>query len=247
MRLSKVVCFVVTLILAAPIASAPGAEADALVLKNQHVLRELRRVDGSWRTVRFARADGSDAIAVESDEFHILPLDSEQGWTVADYVAIGPPVREEAEGVSTVCIAYRQRRPLPARAPQQVTMTYTLGEGPTHYKTVALVMQEGDVVDRLQIERFSTEQRASRGGFGQPVFIANWFFGIEYPGFYSWHSNGCTAANGYAVRPTTRPPTFASPPRATYSTPSALTGRAKHSSLSRWAATPLIRRDRLQV
>jgi len=170
---------------------AAHAESDSLILKNQHVLRELRLVDETWRTVRFARADGGDAIAVDSDEFHILPLDSEQGWTISDYVAIGSPVREEQVGSETVRISYRQRRPLPKPAPRQVTVTYTLGTGPCHHKTVALAMNEGDTIDRLQVERLSTDQKAARGGFAQPVFIGNWFFGVDYPAFYSWHSDGC--------------------------------------------------------
>lgn len=45
-------------------------------------------------------------------------------------------------------------------------------------------------VDRLQVLRFSTPRRATRGGEGQPVFIGNWFFGMDYPGFYSRHSDG---------------------------------------------------------
>jgi len=191
MRLSKLGTLIITLIIAATAGSARGSEAESLVLKNKHVQRELRRVDGSWRTIRFARADGSDAIEVQSDEFHILPLDSEQGWTVANYVATGPPVRSEADGVMTVRVSYRQRQPLPEPAPKQVTVAYALGTGPTHHKTVSLAMKEGQIIDRLQVERFSTAQQASRGGFGQPVFIGNWFFGIEYTGFFSWHSNDC--------------------------------------------------------
>ena len=159
MRLSNFGGFIVTLMLVATAGSARGAEADSLVLKNRYVLRELRRVDGSWRTMRFARADGSDAIDVQSDEFHILPLDSERGWTIADYVATGQPIRQEADGATVVRISYRQRRPLPEPAPKQVTVTYTLGTGPTHHKTVSLAMKEGQIIDRLQVERFSTAQQ----------------------------------------------------------------------------------------
>jgi len=190
MTLSNFRGFSAILIIAATTGLTLAAEADSLILENGYVLRELRCVDGSWRTVRLARSDGSDAIDVQSDEFHILPLDSERGWTVADYVAIGQPIREEADGATVVRITYGQRRPLPESAPKQVTVTYTLGTGPTHHKTVSLMMKEGELIDRLQVERFSTTQHATRGGFGQPVFIGNWFFGIDYPGFYSWHSHG---------------------------------------------------------
>jgi hypothetical protein len=152
--------------------SSLWAEVDTLVLRNEHVLRELRLVDGVWRTVRFARADGSDAIAVRSDEFHILPLDSREGWTVADYVAVAAPDRKEQDGTSIVEITYRQRKVLPAPAPNEVIVTYSLGTGPYHHKTVSLVTRQEDFIDRLQVERFSSAVRASRGGFGQQPPIA---------------------------------------------------------------------------
>ena len=56
-----------------------------LVIKNEFVQRVLKKDGDVWRTIRFARADGSDAIDVQSDEFHILPVGSEKGWTISDY------------------------------------------------------------------------------------------------------------------------------------------------------------------
>ena len=165
------------------------AKSDSIILKNEHVLRELRLVDGTWRTVRLAREDGGEEILVDSDEFHILPLDSEQGWTLDDYIVIGSPVRREIDGTTEVSVSYKQRRLLPAPAPREVIVTYTLGSDAWHYKQIRLVMNEGEMIDRLQVERFSTNLDASRGGFGQPVFVGNWFFGIDYPGFFSWHDN----------------------------------------------------------
>ncbi len=187
----RVVGLAVALIIATLMRSSSAAETDSLVLRNEYVLRELRLIDGTWRTVRFARADGSDTIATTSDEFHILPLDSDVGWTISDYVATELPDCDEVDGVTSARIQYWQRVPLPAPAPKQVVVTYTLGAGPFLHKTVSLAMNSGELIDRLQVERFSTGQGASRGGFGQPVFVGNWFFGVDYPGFYSWHSNGC--------------------------------------------------------
>src|SRR5215218_1273502 len=54
-------------------------------------------------------------------------------------------------------------------------------------------MKEGQAIDRLEVERFSAESQASRGGRGEPVFVGNkWFFGVEYPAFYSRHTDGNT-------------------------------------------------------
>ncbi len=188
---SQVSSLTLCVILLSSLCSVAFADANMVTLKNDHVLRELRLVDGVWRTFRFARADGSDAIATSSDEFHILPLESKQGWTVSDYVATGPPVGKEADGVTTLQITYRQRKPLPDPAPEKVIVTYSLGKDATHHKRVTLLMKKGEIIDRLQVERFSSVQNASRGGYGQPVFVGKWFFGLDYPGFYSWHSDGC--------------------------------------------------------
>ena len=62
--------------------------------------------------------------------------------------------------------------------------------GENNHKTVSLIMAEGEKIDRLQVLRFSTPEKASLGGFGEPVYAGNWFFGMDYPGFYSRHSDG---------------------------------------------------------
>lgn len=58
-------------------------------------------------------------------------------------------------------------------------------------------MGPGESVDRLEIERFSVDVPATRGGRGEPVFVNNaWFFGVEYPAAYSRHTDGNTPAAG---------------------------------------------------
>jgi len=157
--------------------------ADPIVLANDFVRAELNDVAGTWRNTRISRVDDSDALALDNDEFEILLFDGTR-FTVEDY---------EAKSVNhtpkTAAITYA-RKASAARAPKTVTVTYTLGTGPYLHKDVRLGMQKGDKIDRLQALRFSCGEKASRGGEGQPVFIGNWFFGIDYPEFYSRHSNG---------------------------------------------------------
>lgn len=66
-------------------------------LRNDHVCRELTLSDGVWRTTRISRADGSDAIATVSDEFHILPLDGNQGLMADWRFAEGFPFNEDGQ------------------------------------------------------------------------------------------------------------------------------------------------------
>src|SRR5579884_1122087 len=62
--------------LAAILAAAGVARAanpgDVVTLHNAFISRELTFDGHVWRTTRFARADNTDAVPVQSDEFHIL-------------------------------------------------------------------------------------------------------------------------------------------------------------------------------
>src|SRR5881227_1684253 len=98
-----------------------AATGDHLLLKNERVLRELLFNGQVWRTARFARADGADVLATDSDEFHILNLDGSE-LTLNDFALDGEPTRNDQE----VTISYKPRagRPLPAVAPQRVVIRY---------------------------------------------------------------------------------------------------------------------------
>ena len=160
-----------------------------VTLANAHIRVTLEKGGGAWRLAHLARSDGEDGLAVNSDEFEILLFDGSR-YTAADYAHGGGPTRGRQAGRETVCIDYRRKASTPQTAPQGITVHYTLGDGPYVRKSICLAMREGEKVDRLQVLRFSTDREASRGGLGQPVFIGNWFFGVEYPGFYSRHSDG---------------------------------------------------------
>ncbi|MHC4251107.1 MAG: hypothetical protein ACYS9X_18455, partial [Planctomycetota bacterium] len=158
-------------------------------LANEHIAATLRPVGGAYRLMRIARTDGSDALEIKSDEFEVLLLDDSR-FTAEHYESVGAPAPVRTGGGQTCTLSYRPRAGINPRAPRRVTVRYSLGEGPFIRKTVTLDMEEGGHVDRLQVLRFSTKGKATRGGHGQPVFVGNWFFGMDYPGFYSRHSDG---------------------------------------------------------
>lgn len=178
---------ILSFFLSAVIVSFASA-AERIVLDNDLIRAELEQVDGTWRNTQISRVDGSDALALDNDEFEILLFDGTR-FTVEDYKAKGLDYTPK-----TATITY-SRKSSAAKAPETVTVTYTLGTGPYLHKAVRLGMHKGDTVDRLQVLRFASGEKASRGGEGQPVFIRNWFFGVDYPGFYSRHSDGFTEPN----------------------------------------------------
>lgn len=185
-RLVSVICFGLVAIW---LAAAVGAHAgETRRMANDHIQAVFAQQDGTWRLAQLARLDGADALEMTSDVFEILLFDGTR-LTVDAYQASGDPKNLEKDGTQTFRILYRRQAATNPAAPESVTVTYQLGSGPYLHKTILLDMDRDDKVDRLQVLRFSTPQKATRGGEGQPVFIGNWFFGMDYPGFYSRHSD----------------------------------------------------------
>ncbi len=137
----------------------------------------IRAEFNAGRLVGLARVDGSDTLELESDGFEVLLFDGSR-YTARDCTL------ESVEQNGRKLVAKFKGNP------HDVTVSYSLGDNPYLHKTVFVEMQEDDKIDRLQVLRFSTPAKAERGGEGQPVYIGNWFFGMDYPGFYSRHSDG---------------------------------------------------------
>jgi hypothetical protein len=171
-----------------------GQAAGVISLNNDHISVKLENSGAVWKMTELSRLDTSDGLVIDSDEFEILLLDDSR-FTVNDYEVIGLPQETLENGKQVVRINYQRKAATSVSAPEFVTVTYELGDGPYLHKAVDLDAAEGDFIDRLQVFRFSTSQTASRGGLGQPVFIGNWFFGVDYPGFYSRHSDGFVEPN----------------------------------------------------
>ena len=153
-------------------------------LANRHIEAIFLIKDAALRLVSLARSDGSDALQIESDEFEVVCFDQSR-FTFEQYILEG--IQHDADSFE---VNWRCHDGFSGQAPKRVIITYTLGNGPYLYKDVYLEMQKGEDVDRLQVMRFSTDQTTTRGGHAQPLFVGNWFFGINYPCFYSRHSDG---------------------------------------------------------
>ena len=186
-RLSNVICFGLAAVCLSAAAEACADETRRIA--NDTIQAVFAEQDGAWRLTQLARLDGTDALEMTSDEFEILLFDGRR-FTVDAYRATGDPNVSTENGTKTFETVLRRKTDTSPLAPESVTVTYRLGAGPYLHKTVYLGMEKDGKVDRLQVLRFSTPQRATRGGEGQPVFIGNWFFGMDYPGFYSRHSDG---------------------------------------------------------
>ncbi len=172
------------------------ASADEITLKNKHIQVELTRSGKVWKTRRIARADGSDRLTLDNDEFEILLFDDRR-FTIADYEALGSPIESRSAEEHVVKITYQRKADTSSNAPEAVQISYSLADQPWMDKTVRLKMKQGDKIDRLAIQRFSTDTKVELGGRGQPLNIGAWWFGADYPCFYSRHSDGFTNPDFY--------------------------------------------------
>src|SRR5215813_5323003 len=74
----------------------PRARIDGarLSLENAFVRRVLEKKNDVWRTISLSRADGTDEVALQSDEFQIILLDGTK-LKLGDYQIRGEPVVRE--------------------------------------------------------------------------------------------------------------------------------------------------------
>jgi hypothetical protein len=170
---------------------AGTVQIEPFQLKNEHIRMEFAESGGIPKLINISRTDGSDAMRIDNDVFEILLLDDTR-FTAADYNSDGPPKISAEAGKKIVRLNYKPKPSAGSKAPANVNVTYELEDGPFFRKSIYVDLNEKDFIDRLNVFRFSTNQIASRGGYGQPVFIGDWFFGMDYPNFYSRHSNDFT-------------------------------------------------------
>jgi hypothetical protein len=160
-------------------------------LENGHIRADFKWTNGVWSNCAMSRSDGSDAMAIDSDEFEILLFD-DTCVTAKDYLAGVPKYIRGNDGTQTLLINYKPRGVTSPKAPADLTVGYTLGKRPYLRKIIMIDLKEGDKIDRLSVLRFSTPTKASRGGRGEAVFLGAWFVGADYPCFYSRHSDKFT-------------------------------------------------------
>ncbi len=174
--------------------AAATSFAQDLIIKNDKIQRILS-FDGSvWRTTALADRAGKLTLAVKSEEFHILPMGSTQGFSIGDFVVVDKPRAFQSGDTSFVQIDYEPKSAIKDKpdVPAKVNINYFAIKGESHLrKTITLQFSGKATVDRMEVERFIVNTAARGGGRGEPVFIGNqWFTGLEYPAGFSRHTNG---------------------------------------------------------
>lgn len=158
---------------------------DSIALKNKHIQLQFTKMGDAFTLSQISRTDGTDKIAFNSVEFEILLLNDER-LTINDY-ELRKINKYTENGIRILKLDHTLVTD--SEAPEELYIVYELGEGSFFRKQIILESDSPGFTDRLQVHRFTTDQPAEGGGHGQPVYINKWFFGMDYPGFYSRHSN----------------------------------------------------------
>lgn len=176
---------------------AVSAKAQRIVVKNDKISRTLQFDGKVWRTTQFANADGKNVLKVSSDELHILEM-NDSVLTVDDFEATNKPSIIQKGDTALLQINYRLRsnKSYDENAPRKLSIYYiAIKREYVIRKYIVLSFEKPAVIDRLEVERFTTPAKATGGGRGEPVFLNNkWFTGLEYPAGYSRHTDGNTPA-----------------------------------------------------
>ena len=106
----------IPLLLACALFPPATASQEQVTLANAHIRATFGKADGAWRLTSVARKDGSDSLAVKSDEFEILLFNGSR-YTVADYAPRSRPTRSREGGREMVRIEYGRKPDMPPSAP----------------------------------------------------------------------------------------------------------------------------------
>lgn len=185
--MKHLICFY-TLVLISVSCASQTQISEKLILKNEYIQAVFQKTDKKCSLSEISRADGSDKLIIISAEFEILLLNDER-LTINEYV-LKKTRQYVEEGIQILKVDYSLE--VDSEAPEKLSIIYELGNESYVRKQIILESDSKGFTDRLQVMRFTTDQPAKGGGHGQPVFINSWFFGMDYPGFYSRHSNNFT-------------------------------------------------------
>ncbi|MEN6535599.1 MAG: hypothetical protein ABFD89_18190, partial [Bryobacteraceae bacterium] len=172
----------------------PGAAPVQVTVANEFVERVFEVHEGKVRTTALVNKLDHRTYTVDSKEFELLVIRERLGYThgsenpvrlTADDFTAGE--FEEQTGTDG-----EQQLIFPMSSPRyglDVRMIVTLGDEDKWVRKQLEIRSRGServFLDRIAVENFTLRAAEPRlGGFGQPVYGDNVYFGVEYPAGYN--------------------------------------------------------------
>ena len=191
-----IVCTVVATVVASgstqaaqsPTATPPDSayartDGDRCVIGNAAVERVISVSGGTVHTTSITSRLAGKEFPLESAEF-ALTINDKQILTASDFVLKNREIQDMACGVKRLVLTLAHEK-----LGIEVQLRYEAASGaPLLRKVVAVRAVAGPAIllNRIEVERFSTRADCELGGLGQPIFIAGCvFMGLEYPAGYN--------------------------------------------------------------
>jgi hypothetical protein len=149
------------------------------VIGNATLERVISLADGKARTISIRNKLAGRDFRVESAEFS-LTVDENHILQAADFTLTGKAVRDLDHGGKRLTLTFAQEK-----YGIEVQLHYDVTRGDSLMRKTLVVRAVGNakpLLNRIDVERFTTDAACELGGLGQPVFIAGSLFtGLEYP------------------------------------------------------------------
>ena len=163
------------------------AMSNKLVIRSGNISRTLTSENGTLVTSLIENHSTKTSIRVKSDEFAIK-LTNNQLVTARDYITESI----ETPTPSTITISYTKRPHLRLNtdAPSTIKTTFTKTAAGIQ-KSILLDFQNSNTPHHVEVERFTTSNKAFRGGRGEPIVIENDIVLLpENPTMLTRHTDG---------------------------------------------------------
>jgi acetyl esterase/lipase len=164
-------------------------ENEHIILNNQFINLQFNKTESNILLSKVSRTNGKDKLVFNNMGFEIILLNSKR-YTINNYRFTG---YNKSISNETQMLKLNYALKSNVDAPKKLSIIYELGNDAHFRKQIMIESDSTGFIDRLQTMRFTTNQNVAGGGHGQPLYIGKWFLGMDYPGFYSWHSNNFQA------------------------------------------------------
>ena len=198
----KTLCGICTLLCVAIQAGAAGfpyvKRAETEIAVGNDVLElGFRIADGRCTLTHLANKLAKRSVAITSDDFAI-GVEGRAPLRTADFAFAGAREEPLAEARSLLLQFENKGEGL------QLTITYTLGVGAFVRRSLHLSAAKPLPIRQVDAWLVGIEGTASHQGFGEPVFLDDTFWGLEFPGGHNSFANGIVKLTHFPGRTTDR-------------------------------------------
>ena len=165
---------------------------------NDHLTLRFRRSDARCGLAEVVSKLAKRTLQLKSDGFSI-GIEGAAPLRDADFLLSN--VRTEDAGAERrLVLLYNDRKP----KGMKLGVVYSIGADPFVRRHIELSAPQPLPIRQVDVWQVGVEGKAAHQGFGEPVFLEDTFWGLEYPGAHNSFANGTVKLTHYPGRTTDR-------------------------------------------